>query len=71
MTRIIAAMLLVLVVSADLDGTRRMDHDNRMCARLGAHYERHGLTVRERDRLTRRHCKASGGTWVSDRFYTA
>lgn len=71
MTRAIAVLLLLLVVSADLEGTRRMDADNRMCARLGAHYERHGLTARERERLTRRHCKASGGTWVSDRFYTA
>lgn len=72
---IIAALTFALlpgVVSADLSGTRQQDRDNRRCARYGQHYDRDGIiTAREQARLTKIHCKRSGGTWVSDRFYQA
>ena len=71
MTRAIAVLLLLLVVSADLEGTRRMDRDNRRCASIGRQVERHGITEREYARLARHHCKRSGDTYVSDRFYQA
>lgn len=72
MTRTLAALILLLVVSADLEGTRRMNHDNRRCASIGRQVERDGIiTARERARVTRHHCKKSGDTWLSDRFYQA
>lgn len=71
MTRAIAVLLLLLVVSADLEGTRRQLRDDRRCASIGRQVERHGVTEREYARLARHHCKRSGDTWVSDRFYQA
>ena len=71
MTRAIAVLLLLLVVTADLSGTRRQLRDDRRCASIGRQVERHGITDREYARLARHHCKRSGDTWVSDRFYTA
>lgn len=71
---IIAALSLSLLpgdVLADLDGTRRMDRDNRRCQSIGRQVERRGMTVREQARLTKHHCKKSGGVWVSDLFYQA
>ncbi len=71
MTRAIAVLLFLLVVSADLEGTRIQNRDNRRCASIGRQVERHGITDREYARLARHHCKRSGETWVSDRFYAA
>lgn len=71
---IIAAIAITLIpapVSADLDGTRRQLRDDRLCGRMGAAYERNGLTVRERAKLERRECKKVGGVWKSGRFYAA
>lgn len=71
---IIAAIAITLIpapVSADLDGTRRQDRDNRRCASIGRHVERNGITAKEQARLTRHHCKNSGGVWLSDLFYQA
>lgn len=77
MKRIIltAALLLSLLsqsASADIAGTRRMERDNRRCARYGQHYERDGtLTSRELRHLERINCKRSGDTWVSSLYYAA
>lgn len=71
---IIAALSLSLLpgaVLADLDGTRLQNRDNRRCAAIGRQVERHGITDRELAKLTRHHCKKSGGVWVSDLFYQA
>ena len=72
MTRTIAALILLLVVSADLEGTRRMNHDNRRCASIGRQAERDGIiSEREARRIARWECKKQGDTWLSDRFYQA
>jgi len=71
-TRTIAALILLLVVSADLEGTRRMNHDNRRCQFIGRQAERDGIiSAREARRIARWECKKSGDVWVSARFYTA
>lgn len=72
MTRFaVAAAVLALVVSADLDGTARQERDNARCARWGVVFARNGWTHAETKRMAHRHCKRSGDTWVSDRYYTA
>ena len=70
--RLTALALLLLVVSADIEGTRRMGRDNRRCASIGRQAERDGVISEwERSRIDRWECKKSGGQWVSARFYTA
>lgn len=71
MTRIIAALLLLLVVAADLDGSALQARDNARCARWGVQFDRNGLTVHEIKRLHERGCKQSGDGWISDRYYQA
>lgn len=69
---VFAALILLLVVSADLEGTRRQDRDNKLCAIIGRQVERDGVTTaRERGRIARWECKKTGGVWVSARFYQA
>lgn len=72
---IAAAILLALLpslASADIEGTRRMERDNRRCAAIGRAVDRDGVvTEREQARVDRWECKRSGDTWVSSRFYTA
>lgn len=66
------ALCTFLVVSADLEGTRRMDRDSRRCASIGRQADRDGvIDARERVRIARWECKRSGDTWVSSRFYAA
>lgn len=66
------ALIALLVVSADLEGTRRMNRDNRRCASIGRQADRDGvIDSRERVRIARWECKRSGDTWVSSRFYAA
>lgn len=68
---LILAVIFALVVSADLDGSARQRRDDARCARVGAVFDRRGLTDRERASLSRRHCKQLNGRWVSDRYYQA
>lgn len=66
------ALFALLFVSADLEGTRRMDRDNRRCQFIGRQADRDGvIDAREQIRLERWECKRSGDTWVSARFYAA
>ena len=72
MTRTIAALILLLVVSADIDGTRRMERDNKRCAIIGKQVDRDGvISEREARRIARWECKKTGDVWVSARFYQA
>jgi len=77
MRRLIIALALIgslfpSLVSADLEGTRRMDRNNRRCAAIGRTVDRDGVvTEREQARVDRWECKRSGDTWVSSRFYQA
>ena len=68
----IIAALFLLVVSADLEGTYRMNRDNRRCQSIGRQAERDGIiSEREARRIARWECKKSGDQWVSARFYSA
>ncbi len=72
MVRLIAALILLLVVSADLEGTRRMERDNKRCQLIGRQVDRDGvISDREARRIARWECKKTGGVWVSARFYQA
>ena len=76
MKRIVAIAALVLALQtqptlADLDGTRLQARYDRKCAALGRSYERHGLTPREQQRLTRKNCKQVDGRWVSSLYFSA
>lgn len=71
---LLCALIVALNVNpvlADLSGTRKMERDNRRCARHGQHYSRNGYTPRELARLERLNCKRSGDTWVSSLYYQA
>jgi len=68
----IISSLLPSLVSADIEGTRRMDRDNRRCAIVGRQADRDGvIDARERIRIDRWECKKTGDIWVSSRFYAA
>ena len=72
MNRLIIAALLLLVVSADIEGTYRMERDSRRCQSIGRQAERDGvISDREARRIARWECKKTGGVWVSARFYQA
>ena len=69
---VFAAALAPGIASADIEGTRRMERDNRRCAAIGRTVDRDGVvTEREQVRVDRWECKRSGDTWVSSRFYQA